>query len=307
MKILTISSLLIAAMALPTLAHADVPPEPPTAEVTAEAEASVEVEDDILMVIDLPIAALSARDAGLEEEEVAEAIEGAEDIGLSAADASIVLGTEAEEVETRGKKKGFGLYVRGLLLEGYRGEELAAKIRERKEELEEMSDEEKTALRAELKEKLNAKREEEKKRRLTLHAKIKAEKAAGKKIKHRHDKLHDKLDAKRKAKRKEHMATKGKLKAKIAKEKRSDDPDKEKIKELRGELREERAEAREDKAKLDKREDKLDKREQRLTDKHEKREDKLQDKKEKRKDKVEAKKERREDKKQKLKDKSAPQ
>jgi len=298
MKTLTISSLLVAVMALPAVAHADLLPSP---KVEATAEVSAEVSDDILMIIDLPIAALSAREAGIEEAEIAETIEGAEEIGLSASDTTIALGTEAQEVKTRGKKRGFGVFVKTLLIEGYRGEELAAKIKERKEELAEMSPEAKAELKAKLKTDLQAKREEEKARRKTLGEKLKAEKDKGAKIKHRHSELHATLDAKRKEAREEHIAKKATIKAAIAEEKGKDNPDPEKLNALRKDLRGERVDTRKDKAKIDKRKDKLEAVTDKRTDKHEKREGNLEEKIEAKKDK----KEKRADKKEKIQAKQA--
>ncbi len=88
------------------------------------------VIDDILMVLDLPLAAVELREAGVEEAEISEAIDGAAELGVSAGVATEVIVAETAEVKGRGKKKGFGIYVKKLLLEGYRGKELAAKIRE---------------------------------------------------------------------------------------------------------------------------------------------------------------------------------
>jgi len=55
------------------------------------------LEDDILLVIDLPIAADEARDAGLEQAEIVEALDAADTAAVSPATMTEVLDDEAEQ------------------------------------------------------------------------------------------------------------------------------------------------------------------------------------------------------------------
>lgn len=93
------------------------------------------LEDDILAVIDLPFAAAEARSAGVDASELKEALEVSRDIGFSAGEAhQIVVEETAASLGKRGRRAGFGQYVRVQLASGLRGAPLAAKIRGRKDE-----------------------------------------------------------------------------------------------------------------------------------------------------------------------------
>ena len=103
MKRTLISTLIAALFALPSVASAQEPTtamadstesdsaateELPSAE---EDDADAEDGDDILQVIALPMATDELRESGVEEEEIQEALEGAEEVGLSAGETSEVL------------------------------------------------------------------------------------------------------------------------------------------------------------------------------------------------------------------------
>ena len=139
------------ALGVPALAHArddKTPPLPDAtaaktaagASVAASASATITVSDqdalgdDILSVINLPIAAADAREAGVDETELKEALDTTRDSGLSAGDAGEIVAVEAEQTRSRGVKKGFGRWVRLQVAAGLRGKKLAAKIKERKQD-----------------------------------------------------------------------------------------------------------------------------------------------------------------------------
>jgi len=161
------------ALGAPTLANASEQAAPTDAAATGTAKTSVAASasvtltanvkvsdqdalgDDILAVINLPIAAADAREAGVEETELKAALEVTRETGLSAGDASEVVAEEAEQTRTRGAKKGFGQWVKMQVAAGLRGKALAAKIKARKADTAEL-DEKKTA---ELTEKLEKQRE----------------------------------------------------------------------------------------------------------------------------------------------------
>ena len=160
------------ALGAPALAHArdDKAPSLPVADsakaaagasIAASASATITVSDqdalgdDILSVINLPIAAADAREAGVEEADLTEALTTTRESGLSAGDAGELVAEEADQTRTRGVKKGFGRWVRMQIAAGHRGKKLAAKIKERKTETPELDD----AKAAELREKLEKQRE----------------------------------------------------------------------------------------------------------------------------------------------------
>jgi DNA repair exonuclease SbcCD ATPase subunit len=264
-------------LAIPALAS---PPEDPPAEGDAPAEgATVEISeeealaDDILLIIDLPIAADEARDAGLEEAEIDEAIDAAETAAISPGTMTEVLADEAESIRATGKRKAFGQWVKMQIAEGVRGKELAAKIKERKDELAALTDEQK----AEIQAKLEARGKENREQRKQMHAKRKELKDAGKLVVLVGEDRHVVMIA---AAAERHAAAKAERKA-AKLDKREDKLDK----------REDKLDALEDKHdghegdkadklddKLDKIEDKQDKLEDRK-DKIEERKDKLEDKK----------------------------
>jgi len=120
--------------------------DPPAASASASASVTASVtisdqdalNDDILAVIDLPLAAADAREAGVEEAELKAALDTTRDAGLPASEATEVVAVEAEQTRTRGAKKGFGQWVRLQVAAGLRGKKLAEKIKTRKEETKEL-------------------------------------------------------------------------------------------------------------------------------------------------------------------------
>jgi hypothetical protein len=153
------------ALGVPALAHAsdDKTPSLPDAttaktaagaSITATAKITVSDQDalgdDILSVINLPLAAADAREAGVDEADLKEALATTRDSGLSAGDAGEVVAEEADQTRTRGVKKGFGRWVRMQVAAGLRGKKLAAKIKERKTDTPEFDEKKATELREKL-------------------------------------------------------------------------------------------------------------------------------------------------------------
>ncbi|MCY1008138.1 hypothetical protein OV079_21775 [Nannocystis pusilla] len=109
------------ALLLPAAGRADLPPGPPpvtaaaTPVATASASANIKVSDeealndDILAVIDLPLAAADARSAGVPEADLKEALTVTQEVGLGAGEASDLVAEEADATAKRGKAHaGFG-------------------------------------------------------------------------------------------------------------------------------------------------------------------------------------------------------
>jgi DNA repair exonuclease SbcCD ATPase subunit len=286
--------LLTLALGLPSLAHArdDKLPSPAAGDVntslTASASASASVtisdqdalNDDILSVIDLPVVAADAREAGIDEAELKEALDTTRDTGLSASDASEVVATEAEQTRKRGVKRGFGRWVRMQVAAGLRGPKLAAKIKERKADTAELDEKQQ----ADLREKLEKQREINQNWRRGQQAKRGELIAKGKKSvllhKERHDQLKAKIDAaqdkidsaqgKLDGKQEDAAARLKEIEARLATapdvEKPRLEAEKERLEKLAGKL-----EKREDK--LEKAEEKLGKVEEKLEKREEKREE----------------------------------
>lgn len=277
--------LLALALGLPAIAHAgeDKTPSLPEAgavktSLTASASASASVtvsdkdalNDDILAVIDLPIAAADAREAGVEESELGEALSTTREGGLSAGDASEVLAEEADATRKRGAKKGFGRWVRMQVAAGLRGKKLADKIRERKQDTPELDATKEADLRA----KIEKQRDLNKQWRTSANQKRGELVAKGKARvllhKERHEQLAAKIDAAR-AKvdgaQDDVAARLRTIDEKIAAASEAD----------KAELQAERDRLAKTLGKLDKKEDKLDKKEDRL-DKKEDRLDKREEK-----------------------------
>ncbi|MEZ4450928.1 MAG: hypothetical protein R3B09_15715 [Nannocystaceae bacterium] len=284
MKTLMVPSIFALLMAAPAVALAA-----PAGAVTAEASATitadvdVEVSDDILLVLDLPIAAAELRADGVEDAEISEAIDATAESGASVAVATEAMVNESAEVKARGHKKGFGLYVRKLVADGYRGTELAAKIKERKDDFT-LTDEERDAVKAELK----AKHDAEKARRKEVHDKLVELRKEGKVVQLRGEALHARLDEARKVEKAKHHAKVGKIKHDIREERRDGDGDKDAVKELRGDLKDERKDHHEKMdhlkaadAKLEKRDEKVDAAIEKRADRIEAREDRREERKEK--------------------------
>ena len=289
--------LLTLALGLPSLAHArdDKLPSPAAGDVktslTASASASASVtisdqdalNDDILSVIDLPVVAADAREAGIDEAELKEALDTTRDTGLSASDASEVVATEAEQTRKRGVKRGFGRWVRMQVAAGLRGPKLAAKIKERKADTAELDEKQQ----ADLREKLEKQREINQNWRRGQQAKRGELIAKGKKSvllhKERHDQLKAKIDAaqdkidgaqgKLDGKQEDAAARLKEIEARLATapdvEKPRLEAEKQRLEKLAGKL-----EKREDK--LEKAEEKLGKVEEKLEKREEKREAKAE-------------------------------
>src|SRR5262245_30726148 len=87
---------LAGAVALPALSTMAAEPEPAKVELTAKVKITTEEaqQDDILLVIDLPIVIAEAREAGVEEAELDEVVTVAADAGLSAGDTAELVAVE---------------------------------------------------------------------------------------------------------------------------------------------------------------------------------------------------------------------
>ena len=120
MKILVlIAALVILALPVQTLAQ-------------EEAETAVEPTrlERLQKLAELITTSEDARQAGIPEEEVAEALEGARERGLSADEAEAVLAESTAAVNESGPVDNFGAFVQSKLDEGLRGKELADAIHE---------------------------------------------------------------------------------------------------------------------------------------------------------------------------------
>ncbi len=190
-----------AALAAPRALAAD------AGEPAAKAEDPA-LDDDILGVLDLPLTAQSAREAGVPEDEVEEIVASGSEAGLGAAETAKIVAAEAEVArEKKRGHRGIGAWVKLKLAEGLRGEELAKAIRDMKAELKEMTAEEKAKLKADTRQALAKLRAERGRLRKELHAKRRELVAAGKAVRLTWKEEHRKLvaDAKlRIAKRKKH-------------------------------------------------------------------------------------------------------
>jgi hypothetical protein len=265
MKHTTITAILFA-LPLTLAAPASAAPPDTDADVDAEPTEAEALEDDILMVIDLPIAADEARTAGVEEAEITEALDAAEEAGVSAGDMTEVLDEESEQVKAKGKRKAFGQWVKLQIADGVRGKELAAKIKERKEEVAELSDEQK----AEVEAKLAALGERHRARRKKLHELREQLREDGKDVALAGKQRHDKMIAEA-AKR--HAAAKAKWKAagkpgKPGKPGGDKQDKRDDTKQVDVDEREDKMDEREDK--MDEREDKMDEREDKMDERDDK-------------------------------------
>jgi hypothetical protein len=133
--------------------------DPPPAKAKVAAKVTLEapvvtddaaLDDDILAVITLPLAADDAREAGVDPVEVEAAIDAVDAGGGSPGDASAVLTAEADATRKRGAKKGFGTWVRLQVASGKRGKELAKAIAAKKAVYAEVTDVEKAEADAKL-------------------------------------------------------------------------------------------------------------------------------------------------------------
>lgn len=249
-------------LAAPALADAAEPAATASASVTAKVTVSDQdaLSDDILAVIDLPLAAAEAREAGVEETELKAALDTSRAAGLPASDATEVIAVEAEQTRARGAKKGFGQWVRQQVAAGLRGKKLADKVKQRKEDTKQLD----AAQQAELDTKIAAQAETNRawrakqlEKRRELVAKGKAPVIGHKdrhdqllKISAKLDKREDKIDAKQD----ENAARLADIEAKLATA-----TDAEKTR-----LEAEKARLEKQAGRLEKREDKLEKAEAKL-------------------------------------------
>jgi chromosome segregation ATPase len=189
------------AVALPALSTVAAPVVEATAKLTAKVEITDEEaqQDDILLVIDLPILIAEAKDAGVAEVELTAIVTTAAEAELSAGDAAEVVVAETEHTKANGKRTGLGAFVKLQLAEGVRGKELAAKIREHKAEIADLTPEQK----AKYDEKLAVLREQNKARKLALAEKRKELRGKGTEIKLVAKDLHDARKAELKARKDE--------------------------------------------------------------------------------------------------------
>ena len=296
------------ALGAPALAHANdqAATDSATAKTAVSGSATVSAKvtvsdqdalgDDILAVINLPIAAADAREAGVDEVELKEALDVTRETGLSAGDASEVVAEEAEQSRARGVKKGFGHWVKMQVAAGLRGKALAAKIKARKTDTQPLDEKKST----ELREKLEKQRELNKAWRAKATEKRTELIAKGKKKVVLHEDRNEKLKAKIQAAqgRNEERgdAVDGRLKDIDARIKAATGDDKKALeaekKRLEGAAKinekvEDRLEKAEDKA--EKKDDKLDKAGNKLDKAGDKLKDKTEDRAEKREAKADAK------------------
>ena len=189
------------AVALPALSSVAAPVVEATAKLTANIEITEEEakQDDILLVIDLPIVIAEAKDAGVDEAELTAVVTTAAETDLPAGDTAEVVAAETEHTKASGKRKGLGAFVKLQLAEGVRGKELAAKIREHKAEIADLTPEQK----AKYDEKLASLREANKAHKLALAEKRKELRGKGTEITLVAKELHDARKADLKARKEE--------------------------------------------------------------------------------------------------------
>lgn len=162
-------------------------------------------QDDILEVIDLPLAADLATGSGLSESEIKESLDIAQDGEMGAGVISEVLVAEADAVKIRGKKKGLPQWLMKRWAAGVRGVELKAEVRGRPEQAK-LHPAEKKAIRDRIK-KLQEQRKAERKARVS---KIKEQRKAGKPVKFRGKSTHARLKQAKGAKHGQQVAEQAK-------------------------------------------------------------------------------------------------
>lgn len=86
--------------------------------------------DDILAALELPSAAQSLRDKGVDKAQVKEAVQAAKGRKLKAREARDLMKDTGAAVDEHGPVDNFGAFVKGKLDAGLRGKDLAAAIRE---------------------------------------------------------------------------------------------------------------------------------------------------------------------------------
>lgn len=91
-------------------------------------------EDDILEIVDLPLAVELAKGSGLSETELQESVDVAREGGMGAAVLSEVLVAESDAVKVRGKKKGLPDWLMTRWAAGVRGVDLKEEVKARPEQ-----------------------------------------------------------------------------------------------------------------------------------------------------------------------------
>ena len=191
------AALLVGVVTAPVAAQSPEGTDTLSAAAAADDDTSEEAaaaEDDILQVLDLPIATVELiEEDGLSEAQVSEALESAAEAGLPASEATEILEGESEAIKTRGKKKGFGVWVARRVAAGERGKVIRqlAKMRGQDGDEPDLSEEEK----AKLKEAFQARKEAEKERRERIHARRDVMRAEGKRLKMRGIEKHREREA----------------------------------------------------------------------------------------------------------------
>lgn len=145
-------------------------------------------EDDILEVVDLPLAVDLAKGSGLSETELQESVDVARDGGMGAAVLSEVLVAESDAVKIRGKKKGLPDWLMTRWAAGVRGVDLTGEVKARPEQAK-LDATEKNAL----KETIKRQRTQRLKARKARRNAIKEQRKAGKPVRLRGKSAHVRL------------------------------------------------------------------------------------------------------------------
>lgn len=145
-------------------------------------------EDDILEVVDLPLAVDLAKGSGLSEAELQESVEVAREGGMGASVLSEVLVAESDAVKLRGKKKGLPEWLMARWAAGTRGVDLKAEVKARPEvaKLD-------PAKKEQLKELVKKQRKQRLAARKAAREALKAQRSSGKPVKFRGKSAHARL------------------------------------------------------------------------------------------------------------------
>lgn len=158
-----------------------------TAKVYANPE-TTDTQDDILEVVDLPLAAELAKGSGISEDELQESLGLAQNGGMGAAVLSEVLVAEADAVKIRGKKKGLPDWLMTRWAAGVRGVDLKGEVKARPDQAK-LDPAKKKELQASIKKQKAQRLQERKAARLAL----KEQRKAGKKVALRGKSAHARL------------------------------------------------------------------------------------------------------------------
>lgn len=172
--------------------------------ITTKAHANPEAtapQDDILEVVDLPLAADLAQGSGLSEQELQESLDVAQQGGMGAAVLSEVLVAEADAVKVRGKKKGLPDWLMARWAAGVRGVDLKGEVKARPDKAK-LAPEKKKALQESLKKQRKQRQAE---RKALLQA-VKEQRKAGKAVKFRGKSAHSRLKQPKGAKHRQNEA-----------------------------------------------------------------------------------------------------